>query len=149
MMGRWTFCYIWFQLLAAHINFMKGKKKNNIGRFQGNECVKPSWSVWPWDVAGNPKRCRNISQMQRHFRGHSVAFLEAQMVKNPSDKNFPPTYRYLCPFLLMLPHFSVSGPLSILPLQAQDLIHCYWLPGLLWRGQSLPASGVVGRPGQW
>ena len=81
MMGRWTFCYIWFQLLAAHINFMKGKKKNNIGRFQGNECVKPSWSVWPWDVAGNPKRCRNISQMQRHFRGHSVAFLEAQMVK--------------------------------------------------------------------
>ena len=28
MMGRWTFCYIWFQLLAAHINFMKEKKKN-------------------------------------------------------------------------------------------------------------------------
>ena len=77
MMGRRTFCYIWFQLLAARINFMKKK----IGTFQGNECIKPSWSVWPWDVAGNPKQWRRISQMQRHFRGHSVAFLEAQMVK--------------------------------------------------------------------
>ena len=24
------------------------------------------------------------------------------MVKNPSDRNFPPTYRYLCPFPLKL-----------------------------------------------
>ena len=41
-------------------------------------------------------------------------------------ENFPPSYRYLCPFLLMLqwPHVSVSGPLTIVPLQAQDLIHC-------------------------
>ena len=36
------------------------------------------------------------------FEGHSVASLEAQMVKNPSDRNFPPTYRYLCPFPLKL-----------------------------------------------
>ena len=27
MMGRWTFSYIWFQLLAAHINFMKESKQ--------------------------------------------------------------------------------------------------------------------------
>ena len=105
-------------------------------------CGHGMWLGTP-NAGGGSARCKVF------FEGHSVAPLEAQMVKNSSDRNFPPTYRYLCPFLLMLPHFSVSGPLSILPLQAQDLIHCYWLPGLLWRGQSLPASGVVGRPGQW
>ena len=71
VMGRWTFCYIWFQLIAAHIDFMKEKK---IATFQGKEWVKPNWSVWPWDVAGNPKHWRRVSQMQRHVQGSLCGF---------------------------------------------------------------------------
>ena len=51
---------------------------------------------------GTPNAGGESARYKVFFEGHSVAPLEAQMVKNPSDRNFPPTYRYLCPFLLML-----------------------------------------------
>ena len=49
-------------------------ERKKIATFQGNEWVKPSWSVWPWDVAGNPKHWSRVSQMQRHVRGPLSGF---------------------------------------------------------------------------
>ena len=86
VMGRWTFCYIWFQLIAAHIDFMKEKK---IATFQGKEWVKPvglcghgMWLGNP-DTGGGSARCKGM------FEGHSMASLESQMGKNPSDRELP------------------------------------------------------------
>ena len=58
-------------------------------------CGHGMWLGTP-NAGGGSARCKGFSN------GHSVAPLEAQMLKNPSDRNFRPTYRYLCPFLLML-----------------------------------------------
>ena len=59
---------------CPHKLYERKKKNTNIATFQGIECVQTSWSVWPWDVAGNPKHWRRISQMQRHFRGSLCGF---------------------------------------------------------------------------
>ena len=107
-------------------------------------CGHGMWLGTP-NAGGGSARCKVF------FEGHSVAPLEAQMVKNSSDRNFPPTYRYLCPFPLML---QVAPFLSLWATQHSSSPdprpHSLLMAtGAVWRRQSLPASGVVGRPGQW
>lgn len=99
MMGRWTFCYIWFQLIAAHIDFMKEKKllhsreRNGLNQLV---CVAMGCGWEPQTLEeGQPdaKACsRATLWLPWRLRWEKIHLTE----------NFPPTYRYLCPFLLML-----------------------------------------------
>ena len=86
MMGRWTFCYIWFQLIAAHIDFMKEKKLLHSREMNGLNpvglCGHGMWLGTP-NTGGGSARCKGM------FEGHSVASLDAQMGKNPSDRELP------------------------------------------------------------
>ena len=63
------------------------RKKNNIAMFHGIKYSKPSSSVWPWDVTGNPKHWRRVSQMQRHFRGSLCGFPGSSYGKKKSTLN--------------------------------------------------------------
>ena len=86
VMGRWTFCYIWFQLIAAHIDFMKEKKLLHSREMNGLNpvglCGHGMWLGNP-DTGGGSARCKGM------FEGHSMASLESQMGKNPSDRELP------------------------------------------------------------
>ena len=70
MMGRWTFCYIWFQLLAAHINFMKEKRKTPIllhsrelNAFKpAGLCGHGMWLGTP-NAVGISARCKGIFEV--------------------------------------------------------------------------------------